>query len=78
VSNVNISQGIENSLDAKLSVAVKVLDNLKDNNDVAAINALDAFINEVEAQSGKKITTEDANSLIAQAQAIIEVLTNGL
>jgi hypothetical protein len=77
VSNVNMSQGIENSLDAKLSVVMRALDDLLDNNDVAAINALEAFINEVEAQRGKKITTEDADYLIARGLAIIEVLTFG-
>jgi hypothetical protein len=75
---LNLHQGIENSLDVKLSVVMKTLDDLKDNNDVAAINALGAFIDEVEAQSGKKITIEDANDLIDKAQVIIDLLSGGV
>ena len=37
----------------------------------AAINQLNAFINQVEAQRGKKITDEDADALISAAQRII-------
>jgi len=37
----------------------------------AAINKLNAFINQVEAQRGKKITDEDADVLISAAQRII-------
>jgi hypothetical protein len=40
----------------------------------AACNQLNAFINEVMAQSGKKITTSDAKFLIDQAQQIRAVL----
>ncbi|NIV30687.1 MAG: hypothetical protein GWN58_14665, partial [Anaerolineae bacterium] len=42
---LNLQQGISNSLDSKLDAAVEALDDLKENNDVAAINALQAFIN---------------------------------
>ena len=46
------------------------------NNNVAAINALGAFINAVQAQSGVHIPVDDANALIAAAQQIIDVLSS--
>ena len=46
-------------------------------NDIAAINALGAFMNAVEAQRGNKITDEQADMLIADAQYIIGVLIDG-
>ncbi len=52
---LNLKQGFENSLNAKLDAAVQALDDLNQNNDVAAINVLQAFINAVEAQRGVHI-----------------------
>jgi hypothetical protein len=77
IENLDIEQGIENNLNSKLESALKVLDDLNENNDVAAINSLEAFINAVEAQRGKKISEEDADALIEAVQQIIDMLTNG-
>lgn len=74
VLNLNLHTGISNSLDAKLDSALSALDDLNENNDVAAINSLQAFINAVEAQRGHKIPEADADDLIAVAQAIIDYL----
>ncbi|MBW8038890.1 MAG: hypothetical protein FVQ85_02695 [Planctomycetes bacterium] len=74
VADLNLHHGIDNSLDSKLDAALNALDDLKANNDVAAINTLQAFINSVEAQSGNKIPVEDANNLIAETQYIIDLL----
>lgn len=74
VELLNNNQGIVNSLDAKLDAALNALDDVNQNNDVAAINTLQAFINAVEAQRDNKISIEDADSLIADAQAIIDLL----
>jgi len=74
VINLNLQQGISNALDAKLDTALSALDDLNTHNDIAAINSLNAFINAVEAQRGNKITNEDADTLIANAQAIIDKL----
>jgi hypothetical protein len=74
---LNLQAGIENSLDAKLDAALQALDDLNTNNDVAAINAIEAFINAVEAQSGNKIQPEDADDLIETAINIIVALQNG-
>jgi 2',3'-cyclic-nucleotide 2'-phosphodiesterase (5'-nucleotidase family) len=62
------NQGIANSLTKKVENAQKSLEKGKPD---TAINQLNAFINEVQAQSGKHITTEAANLLIADAQWVI-------
>jgi len=77
VAGLNFQNGIANSLDAKLDAVLQALDDLNENNDVAAVNALNAFINAVEAQRGNKIPEEDADALIDAAQQIIDLLTNG-
>ena len=43
----------------------------------AAIRSLEAFINAVEAQRGKKITGVEADVLVGAAQEIIELLGDG-
>ena len=75
VVSCNCQQGIENSLDTKLASALDALEDANANNDGAAVNKLEAFINEVEAQRGNKITDEQADALGAAAQAIIDALT---
>jgi PKD repeat protein len=74
VEALNLHQGIDNSLDAKLEAALGALADINQNNDVAAVNSLQAFINAVQAQSGSKIPEADAQTLIAAAQAIIDAL----
>ena len=59
-----------------LDAVVRALDDLNQNNDVAAINSLEAFINEVEAQRGKKISDAEADALIALAKQIIYQLNS--
>jgi len=75
VASYNLQQGIDNSLDAKLEAAVKALEDVNANNDASAVNKLQAFINEAEAQRGNKLTIEQADELIAKAQVIIAMLT---
>jgi hypothetical protein len=74
VMDLNLQQGIENGLDAKLDSAFQALDDLNEHNNVAAVNALQAFINAVEAQRGTKIPNADADDLIDAANAIITAL----
>ena len=74
VMDLNIMQGIANSIDNKINTALQSLDDMNQNNDVAAINALQAFINAVQAQRGNQISEPDADMLIANAQAIINLL----
>jgi len=45
---------------------------LENGQDNAAINKINASINEVEAQRGKKISVDDADELIATADWIID------
>jgi hypothetical protein len=71
---MNLQNGIENSLDSKLDAALNALVDANVNNDGAACNSLVAFINAVEAQRGKKITSAQADQLIAAAQGIKDQL----
>jgi hypothetical protein len=75
VRALGLAHGIENSLLAKLGNA---LDAMEHGNNNAAENMLDAFINEVQAQSGKKISQADADALIQWAMDIINASQAGL
>jgi hypothetical protein len=76
VANMNLHKGIHNSLDAKLTNALSALTDNVSGNDASAVNKLNAFINECEAQSGKHLAPEQANKLIVMADAIIQTLMN--
>lgn len=67
VSSLSLASGLTNSLDSDLSGA---LASLAAGHVKAACNQINLFIQEVEAQSGKKITGAEADQLIAQANAI--------
>lgn len=82
VEDLDIPQGIANSLTSKLETALdKAVAALEDaetgdiehaeNMANAAVNKLEAFINAVEAQSGKKINVDHAAVLIGAAQSLI-------
>jgi hypothetical protein len=75
VGGLELPRGIANSLLAKLDTALQKLEDANEKNDVAAINSLQAFINAIEAQRGKKIPEADADALIAAAQEIIDLLS---
>jgi hypothetical protein len=77
VIEMNLANGVSNSLDSKLDAALHALGDANVNNDVAAFNSLDAFINAVEAQRGKKITSAQANELITAARRIQDLLADG-
>ena len=74
VISLDIQKGISTSLDAKLDTVLQAIDDVNQNNDIAAINSLNAFINAVEAQRDKKITDAEADDLIEAAQGIIALL----
>jgi len=74
VQSMNLQQGIDNSLDAKLTAVLHALEALNADQRNDAINKLNAFINEVEAQRGKKLTNEQADYLIAATQEIIDLI----
>jgi hypothetical protein len=68
VEDLDLPKGVRNSLTSKLDNALKSLEKGRDN---AAKNKLEAFINEVEAQRGMKLTDEQADALIIAVQCII-------
>ncbi len=72
VADGSIESNLQSSLNSKLDNAA---DNLESRQVNAAMNQLQAFINQVEAQRGKKISEAAADALIAQTQAIVAQLT---
>ena len=77
VVEMNLQNGIENSFDSKLDAALNALADANVNNDAAACNSLSAFINAVEAQRGSKLTSVQADQLVAAAQQIQVMLNCG-
>ena len=67
VQTLNISNGISNSLDAKLQNALQALDDANAGNSPSACNRMGAFINEVNAQAGKALTVGQAAQLTSLA-----------
>ncbi len=70
----SIPQGIQNALTSKLSNAKNSFINGQSN---AAINKLNAFINQVMALSGGAIPTALAEQWIARAQMLIDAIASG-
>lgn len=68
------NQGVTNSLLAELDTAQAALNRGQTS---VAINALQAFIKEVQAQAGKHIQQEHAGQLVEHAQMVIQALKNG-
>lgn len=71
LTGLNLPEGTETSLEQKLAAALAAL--AAGERD-AACGLLQALINQVNAQSGKKITAADAAVLIAEAERIRAVL----
>ena len=71
VTNLNLPYGINTSVQAKLNDAFAATNA---GNTVAACTALSDFINQVNAQAGKKITQSDAQDLTNEANRIRAVL----
>jgi hypothetical protein len=74
VESFNLQQGIANSLDGKLQNVLDALVAANAGKRQDAINKLEAFINAVEAQRAKELTNEQADILINETDAIIELL----
>ena len=70
----NIDAEMEVSLLAKINAALAALDRDNPNDAKVAMNDLKALVNQVEAQTDKKITPETAAVIIQRANAIIAVL----
>jgi len=77
VTEMNGAQGISNfdlftnSLESKLDAAAAALADVKKGDNPSAKGKIQAFINEVIAQKGKKLTNEQADQLIAAAHEIL-------
>ena len=68
VKATNLNVGVTTSLNSKIQEAINSFDS---NNNAEIKNQLGAFIHEVNAQAGKKISQDRANQLIQSAQNII-------
>lgn len=67
VQTLNLSNGISNSLDAKLQNALRALHFANVGDSPSACNRMGAFINEVKAQAGKTLTAGQATQLTSLA-----------
>jgi len=71
IENMNLKNGLGNSLTAKMNNAIK---GIEKGNYNSALNILDAFIREVESQRDKHLTSIQADLLLANAQILINSL----
>jgi len=74
IKAMNLKKGLSNSLDAKLEAARNALDDLKNDNDVAAFGSMTALLNEIAAQKGKQLTNAEADTLTLKANDVISHL----
>jgi len=70
----NLPRGTENSLTSKLDGVIGLLEKGKENR---AISKLMSFIKQVETLREKKLTNEQADYLISEAQTIINLINGG-
>jgi len=70
INTIGLPKGIENSLAAPLGNIPDLINDVNTNNDTAACNKLDAFINEVNAKEGPQLTTVEADTLRSLANDI--------
>jgi hypothetical protein len=64
----NLPEGLQNSLESKMDNSFKSIEN---GNDKTAVNQLNALINAVNGQSGKKINIDSAEDIIAAVEKLI-------
>jgi probable HAF family extracellular repeat protein len=74
VLSYNLAQGISNQLDTKLENAKAAMIAVNSGNRQDVLNKLQAFINAVEAQRSKVLTSQQADSLISWARSITAIL----
>ena len=74
VVGLDLPNGLENSLSSTINSALTKLADGNVKNDHAACNKLTGFINQVNAQAGKKIDFDQAEVLIWQAEAVIGLI----
>lgn len=74
VMNMNLQQGIGNSIDAKLEAISRAIDDIHSGNTSGAVNMLEAFNRTVEAQLGINLTEGQAATLTSLTDGCIDVL----
>jgi hypothetical protein len=74
VAALGLSRGLKQSFLAKLGAAQRSLDNGRNG---TAVEQLQAFINEVEAQRGKALTNAAADAMVSSASGLIAVIQAG-
>ncbi len=74
IANLNLPKGTQSSLNSKLDSANKALNDSNPKNDKAGVNSLEALINSIQAQGGKKISKGSADELIARIQNLIKLI----
>jgi hypothetical protein len=75
INEMNLASSIRNSLTAPLNQAVNILENNIPTDDVSVCNKLNAFIQQVNAQTqNNRLTQEQSNQLIQAAQSIRNAL----
>jgi len=73
IGELQLHRGIAQSLESKLESAIHSIER---GGAKTAQNKLKAFINQVEAQEGKKIPTDEALTMIEAARNVIDILYN--
>jgi len=70
IEGLDLAKPSEKSLTQKLNAAIKFLTDKNEKNDLNSCNKLDDFVNQVNAQEGKGLTTPQADSLRESADSI--------
>jgi hypothetical protein len=76
VAALDLAAGLEKAMSATLKEVTALLEDHNPDNDGAAINKLLAFLNKVDAKTGKDISESDADFLAGQVLDIISALAN--
>ena len=74
-ASLNLAKGINNSLDSKLENAVDAYVGGALGSSTTVVNKLNGYINSVNAQRGKKLTNEEADKLVGDAEYIQVLVT---
>ena len=74
IQGIGLQQGVENGLLAKANAAKKSLGNGSVN---AVLGSLNALLNQISAQAGKKLTPAQASELTEAVTSIIAAIQNG-
>ena len=74
-ASLNLKKGINNALDSKLENAVDAYVGGALGSSTTVVNKLNGYINSVNAQRGKKLTNEEADKLVGDAEYIQVLVT---